>query len=282
MWTRPVCVRPRSSRRVAPCHKHTAVRRVQVQPQCGGMWEYCGDTGGLRAVRSPPASERARSVPSRRLPLTVEPSRAASRGGLPPALLGPYRHTTATPHAAVRISMRYHLCAGGYLLVLCCLWALWCSVCAVCCWEERERAASLPVGRHYCREVAASLPGQKASLPSGIAAGDSVCATDWVCVRACIETALVDADAERCAWGRSTPRTSPPLFGTLRICPSRHAAQARRTPGSRAAPAVGGGRAGVPPLPQVSPHSRCRLRRRRRCAGVRAGVQQPWARRKLQ
>ena len=32
-------VRPRSSHRVAPCRKHTAVRRVQVQPQCGGMWE---------------------------------------------------------------------------------------------------------------------------------------------------------------------------------------------------------------------------------------------------
>ena len=61
--------------------------------------------------------------------------------------------------------MRCRLCAGGDLQVLCRLCALWCSVCAVCCWEERERAASLPVGRHRCRVVAASLPGQEASLP---------------------------------------------------------------------------------------------------------------------
>ena len=52
----------------------------------------------------------------------------------------------------------------------------------------------LPVGRHRCREVAASLPGQEALLPSGIAAGGGVRATGCVCVRACIET-LVDADA---------------------------------------------------------------------------------------
>ena len=73
-----------------------------------------GGEGCVRSGRHRP-QKRARSAPSRRLPLTVEPSRAASRGGLPPALLGPYRHTTATPHAAVRISMRYRLCAGGYL-----------------------------------------------------------------------------------------------------------------------------------------------------------------------
>ena len=58
-------------------------------------------------------------------------------------------------------------------------------VCGVLCWEERERAASLPVGRHRCREVAALLPGREASLPSGIAAGESVRATDWVCVHVC-------------------------------------------------------------------------------------------------
>ena len=116
MWTRPVCVRPRSSRRVAPCHKHTAVRRVRAQPQCGVMWEQCGDIGGLRAVGSPPASERARSVPSRRPPLTSGSAGLVPHvGPKPPAPLGPYRHTTATPHAAVRISMRYRLCAGGYL-----------------------------------------------------------------------------------------------------------------------------------------------------------------------
>ena len=78
--------------------------------------------------------------------------------------------------------------------VLCRLCALWCSVCAVCCWGERERAASLPVGRHRCREEAALLPGEEALLPSGIAAGGGVRATGCVCVRACIET-LVDADA---------------------------------------------------------------------------------------
>ena len=81
--------------------------------------------------------------------------------------------------------MRCRLCAGGDLQVLCRLCALWCSVCAVCRWEERERAALLPVGRHCCREVVASLPGQKASLPSGIAAGESVRATVWVCVHVC-------------------------------------------------------------------------------------------------
>ena len=66
-------------------------------------------------------------------------------------------------------------------MVLCQLWALRCSVCAVCCWGERERAASLPVGRHCCREVAASLPGQEALLPSGIAAGGEVCVLLAVC-----------------------------------------------------------------------------------------------------
>ena len=90
--------------------------------------------------------------------------------------------------------MRCRLCAGGDLQVLCRLCALWCSVCAVCRWEERERAALLPVGRHCCLEVAASLPGQEALLPGGIAAGGGVRATGCVCVRACIET-LVDADA---------------------------------------------------------------------------------------
>ena len=123
-------------------------------------------------------------MPSRRLPLT---SGSAGLNPLaeskPPAPLGPYRHTTATPHAAVRISMRYRLSAGGYLLVLCCLWALWCSVCAMCCWGERERAASLPVGRHRCREEAASLPGQEALLPSGITAEEGVRATVCMCVR---------------------------------------------------------------------------------------------------
>ena len=60
-------------------------------------------------------------MPSRRLPLTLGSAGlnplAESK---PPAPLGPYRHTTTTPHAAVRISMRYRLCAGGYLWVLCC------------------------------------------------------------------------------------------------------------------------------------------------------------------
>ena len=65
--------------------------------------------------------------------------------------------------------------------MLCRLCALWCSVCAMCCWEERERAALLPVGRHRCREVAASLPGQEALLPSGIAAGGEVCVLLAVC-----------------------------------------------------------------------------------------------------
>ena len=66
-------------------------------------------------------------------------------------------------------------------MVLCQLWALRCSVCAVCCREERERAASLPVGRHRCREEAALLPGQEALLPSGIAAGGEVCVLLAVC-----------------------------------------------------------------------------------------------------
>jgi hypothetical protein len=66
-------------------------------------------------------------------------------------------------------------------VVLCQLWALRCSVCAVCCREERERAASLPVGRHRCREEAALLPGQEALLPSGIAAGGEVCVLLAVC-----------------------------------------------------------------------------------------------------
>jgi hypothetical protein len=59
----------------------------------------------------------------------------------------------------------------------------------------------VPLGREGESGIAAggtaSLPGgggiaagTEASLPSGIAAGEGVRATDWVCVRACIETAL--------------------------------------------------------------------------------------------
>jgi hypothetical protein len=94
--------------------------------------------------------------------------------------------------------------------VLCRLCALWCSACAVCCWEERERAASLPVGRHRCREEAALLPGEEALLPSDIAAGGGVRATGCVCVRACIET-LVDADAvvARCVVAHCARRRHP-------------------------------------------------------------------------
>ena len=107
MWTRPVCVRPRSSRRVAPCHKHTAVRRVRAQPQCGVMWEQCGDIGGLRAVRSPPASERARSVPSRRLPLT-----AWSQAGLPHVGLPPAPHAGPTAILQPRHTRRFESACG--------------------------------------------------------------------------------------------------------------------------------------------------------------------------
>ena len=51
-------------------------------------------------------------------------------------------------------------------------------VCGVLLGREGERAASLPVGWHRCREVAASLPGQEVLLPSGIAAGGGVRAAD--------------------------------------------------------------------------------------------------------
>ena len=135
------------------------------------------------------------------------------------------RGRSASVHVvhAVRRGGSSSLCADSYLWVLCCgpygapagatspgrrqhdtppAWnartsvgAVVLCVCGVLCWEERERAASLPVGRHCCRVVAASLPGHEALLPSGIAAEESVRATDWVCVRACVGT-LVDADAE--------------------------------------------------------------------------------------
>ena len=130
---------------------------------------------------------------------------------------------------AVRRGGSSSLCADSYLWVLCCgpgygapasatspgrrqhdtppAWnvrtsvgAVVLCVCGVLCREERERAASLPVGRHCCRVVAASLPGRKASLPvlhhcRVECACYCLCATDCVCVRACVKT-LADADAE--------------------------------------------------------------------------------------
>eukprot|EP00966_Prymnesium_polylepis_P247160 5715637-Prymnesium_polylepis.4 len=64
----------------------------------GVAWRHrraaCGRvTTGLRedAVRAVPKAAAHRA----------EPSRAASRGAASSAPCGPYRHTTATPHAAV-------------------------------------------------------------------------------------------------------------------------------------------------------------------------------------
>ena len=102
----------------------------------------------------------------------MEPGRAASRGAASSAPCRPYRHTTATPHAAVRISMRYRLSSGGYLR--CCADCVRCgALCVRCAAGERGRERhrcrwdGIAAGRwrHYCRGrrhccLAASLPGE--------------------------------------------------------------------------------------------------------------------------
>ena len=137
------------------------------------------------------------------------------------------RGRSASVHVvrAVRRGGSSSLCADSYLWVLCCgpygapagatspgrnrqgagrhdtppAWnartsvgAVVLCVCGVLCWEERERAASLPVGRHCCRVVAASLPGRKASLPvrhhcrGGCACYCLRVRANWLGLRACL------------------------------------------------------------------------------------------------
>ena len=111
----------------------------------------------------------------------MEPGRAASRGAASSAPCRPYRHTTATPHAAVRISMRYRLSSGGYLR--CCADCVRCgALCVRCAAGERGRERhrcrwdGIAAGRwrHRCRDgrhhcLAASLPGEVCVLLSGCA-----------------------------------------------------------------------------------------------------------------
>ena len=135
----------------------------------------CGQvTTGLRegAVRAVPKAATHR----------MEPGRASSRGAASSAPCRPYRHTTATPHAAVRISMRYRLCAGGYLW--CCADCVRCGALRVRCAagerRERDRHRCRWVGiaagrwRHCCRDgrhlcLAALLPGRVCVLLTGCA-----------------------------------------------------------------------------------------------------------------
>ena len=92
-------------------------------------------------------------MPSRRPPLT---SGSAGLNPLaeskPPAPLGPYRHTTATPHAAVRVSVRYHL----WLAATCGAVPTVCT--AVLC------VCGVPLGREGEGGIAA---GGSALLPGG-------------------------------------------------------------------------------------------------------------------
>ena len=134
--------------------------------------------------------------------------RAKSHKGLSrTAPLGPYRHTTATPHAAVRISMRYRLCAGGYLW--CCADCVRCGALRVRCAagerRERDRHRCRWVGiaagwcRHRCRDggisayIVALLPRECACHWLGVRA-------NWPGVRAC---RVVQSKVRFCYGGRS-------------------------------------------------------------------------------
>ena len=68
-------------------------------------------------------------------------------------------------------------------------------VCGVLCMDEMERAASLPVGRHCCRVVAASLPGHEALLPSG----ECACYWQGECASLCRD--VIRCRCRRCACG---------------------------------------------------------------------------------